>query len=230
MNAVLMAIQQQKQNEKQKDKECYAQTSRIEEEANELTDYLREILHCDIVTIELLHNTEKYIGGYHKRFYDESFPSINSAEGISFNYKDFQCIPTNIFPIISYILKERFKWFSNIDEVTAIDSSYGRILKEQGSVALGMRAMKTSKGEDLGILNVTWMKGHENRIPDVSVIQEKMIEIASKLSEGFQHVRVDLYNINGKIYFGEYTFFHNSGLVPITPSEFDIKMGDNIIL
>ena len=48
MNAVLMAIQQQKQNEKQKDKECYAQTSRIEEEANELTDYLREILHCDI--------------------------------------------------------------------------------------------------------------------------------------------------------------------------------------
>ena len=59
---------------------------------------------------------------------------------------------------------------------------------------------------------------------------EKMIEIASKLSEGFQHVRVDLYNINGKIYFGEYTFFHNSGLVPITPSEFDIKMGDNIIL
>lgn len=181
MNAVLMAIQQQKQNEKQKDKECYAQTSRIEEEANELTDYLREILHCDIVTIELLHNTEKYIGGYHKRFYDESFPSINSAEGVSFNYKDFQCIPTNIFPIISYILKERFKWFSNIDEITAIDSSYGRILKEQGSVALGMRAMKTSKGEDLGILNVTWMKGHENRIPDVSVIQEKMIEVASKL-------------------------------------------------
>ena len=48
-------------------------------------------------------------------------------------------------------------------------------------MALGMRAMKTSKGEDLGILNVTWMKGHENRIPDVSVIQEKMIEIASKL-------------------------------------------------
>ena len=79
------------------------------------------------------------------------------------------------------MLKERFKWFSNIDDVAAIDSSYGRILKEQGTVALGMRAMKTAKGEDLGILNVTWREGHENRIPDVSVIQEKMIEIASKL-------------------------------------------------
>ena len=44
-----------------------------------------------------------------------------------------------------------------------------------------MRAMKTPKGEDLGILNVTWKEGHENRIPEVSVIQERMTEIASKL-------------------------------------------------
>lgn len=181
MNAVLEAIQQQKEEERQKDRECYAQTSRIEEEANALTDYLRELLHCDVVTIELLHNTEKYIGGYHKRFYDESFPSVNSAEGVVFNYKDFQCIPTNIFPIIGYILKNKFKWFSSIKDIVKVDAGYARIVKENKFIAMGMRAMKTSKGEDLGILNVTWQEGHEDRIPEIEVIQERMTEVASKL-------------------------------------------------
>lgn len=41
---------------------------------------------------------------------------------------------------------------------------------------------------------------------------EKMFEIASLLSKGIIFVRVDLYNINGKIYFGEYTFFPSAGL------------------
>lgn len=181
MKAVVEAIQQQKKEEKQRDKECYAQTSRIEEEANQLTDYLRDALHCDVVTIELMHNTEKYIGGYHKRFYDESFPSVNTAEGVVFNYKEYQSIPTNIFPIIGHMLKNKFKWFSSMEEVDAIDSGYARILKENGCVALGMRAMKTSKGEDLGILTVTWREGHEDRIAEESVIQERMTEVAAKL-------------------------------------------------
>lgn len=181
VNAVLNALQQQKITDKQKDKECYAQTSKIEDEANELTDYLRDSLNCDVVTIELLHNTEKYIGGYHKRFYDESFPSVNNAEGIVFNYKDFQCIPTNIFPIIGHMLKVRFKWFSSMEEVTQVDAGFARILKENECIALGMRAMKTSKGEDLGILTVTWREGHVDRIPEENTIQERMTEVASKL-------------------------------------------------
>ena len=181
MAAVSSALQQQKWQDKLKDKECYAQTSRIEEEANALTDHLRKALNCDVVTIELMHNTEKYIGGYHKRFYDESFPSINTAEGITFNYKDFQCIPTNIFPIIGQILKTKFKWFTSMDEVAEIDSGYAHILKETNCIALGMRAMKTSKNEDLGILTVTWRQGHEDRIPDIDIIQDMMTEVASKL-------------------------------------------------
>ena len=55
---------------------------------------------------------------------------------------------------------------------------------------------------------------------------EKMLEIASELSKGFPHIRVDLYNINGKIYFGELTLFHWSGLMPFDPSEWDIKFGN----
>lgn len=181
VNAVLDAMQQQKKKDKLKDKECYAQTTRIEDEANSLTDYLRDALHCDVVTVELMHNTEKYIGGYHKRFYDESFPSVNTAENVYFNYKDFQCIPTNLFPIISHILKIKFKWFFNIEEVTSVDAGYAKLLKDYGCIALGMRAMKTSKGEDLGILTVTWRKEHEDRIPSEEVVLEKMTEVASKL-------------------------------------------------
>ena len=181
MSAVMEAMQYQKQKEKQKDKECYAQTSRIEDEANELTDYLRDSLHCDVVTVELMHNTEKYIGGYHKRFYDESFPSVNTAEGVYFDYKNYQCIPTNLFPIIGYILKNKFDWFPNMKEAAKIDAGFTKILKDYKCIALGMRGMKTSKGEDLGILTVSWREGHEDRIPELSIIQEKMTEVASKL-------------------------------------------------
>ena len=55
---------------------------------------------------------------------------------------------------------------------------------------------------------------------------EKMLDIASKLSKGFPHVRVDLYDINGEIYFGEMTFFHFSGNVPFEPEEWDYKIGE----
>lgn len=54
----------------------------------------------------------------------------------------------------------------------------------------------------------------------------KMIEIAEELSKEFPHVRVDLYNIDGKIYFGEMTFFHGSGYVGFEPDEFDFKLGE----
>ena len=55
---------------------------------------------------------------------------------------------------------------------------------------------------------------------------EEMIAIAEKLSKGIPHVRVDLYNINGKIYFGELTFFHFGGTVPFKPGEWDYKIGE----
>lgn len=59
---------------------------------------------------------------------------------------------------------------------------------------------------------------------------EEMLEVASKLSQSIPEVRVDLYNINGNIYFGELTFFHWSGLTPYEPREWDFKFGDTIKL
>ena len=54
---------------------------------------------------------------------------------------------------------------------------------------------------------------------------DKMVEIARNLSTGFPHVRVDLYNIDGKIYFGELTFYDGSGYFHYDPDSFDFEMG-----
>ena len=59
---------------------------------------------------------------------------------------------------------------------------------------------------------------------------EKMLEIAEKLSEGFPYVRVDLYDVDGKIYFGELTFYPWSGYVQFFPDSFDFEMGKEFIL
>lgn len=59
---------------------------------------------------------------------------------------------------------------------------------------------------------------------------ECMKELAAKLSEGIPQLRVDFYDINGQIYFGELTFFHWSGLVPFQPQEWDNTFGSWIKL
>lgn len=54
---------------------------------------------------------------------------------------------------------------------------------------------------------------------------DKMISIAEGLSNKFPHVRVDLYNIEGQIYFGELTFYDGSGYMTFSPDSFDEEMG-----
>lgn len=55
-----------------------------------------------------------------------------------------------------------------------------------------------------------------------------MIVIVEKLCEGFPHVRVDLYNIDGKIYVGEMTFFSNAGVLVIESKEFSQSLAESI--
>lgn len=55
---------------------------------------------------------------------------------------------------------------------------------------------------------------------------EEMKRIAEKLSEDVSHVRVDLYETCGKIYFGELTFYHEAGFVPFIPDKWNKVFGD----
>lgn len=56
----------------------------------------------------------------------------------------------------------------------------------------------------------------------------EMINIAEKLSKNIPHVRVDLYVVNEKIYFGELTFYPNSGFQKFDPEEYDYLFGEKI--
>ena len=55
---------------------------------------------------------------------------------------------------------------------------------------------------------------------------EEMCELAEKLAEDVPLLRVDFYEVNGKIYFGELTFSHWSGMMPFEPAEWDRTFGD----
>ena len=61
-------------------------------------------------------------------------------------------------------------------------------------------------------------------VPKPAVLAE-MIACAKKLSAGFKEVRVDFYVINGKLYFGEMTFFSGAGFSKYSPREFEFTMG-----
>jgi hypothetical protein len=59
---------------------------------------------------------------------------------------------------------------------------------------------------------------------------ECMVEMARMLSKDFPYVRVDFYDVDGKIYFGEMTFFPGSGYYDFEPDEFDFILGEKFYL
>lgn len=54
---------------------------------------------------------------------------------------------------------------------------------------------------------------------------EKMINFAEKLSKGISFLRVDFYNINGNVFFGEITFYPNAGFGRFVPEKYDKEIG-----
>lgn len=80
--------------------------------------------------------------------------------------------------------------------------------------------------------HLPFTNGHPNAIipPKKPECFDEMVRLAEKLSEGIPQVRIDFYEVDGKVFFGEMTFFHWSGMVPFNPPEWDRKLGDWIVL
>ena len=71
------------------------------------------------------------------------------------------------------------------------------------------------------------------RLTDYNLTEDtfnKLKAVATRLCKGFPHVRVDLYFVNGKTYFGELTFFPASGYKQYTNEDFDYELGKNFVL
>ena len=85
---------------------------------------------------------------------------------------------------------------------------------------------------DMDFNHLPCLSGHPNSNKKINKPRnfDKMKEIAKLLSKGIPHVRVDFYDINGTLYFGEFTFFHHTGFVHFEPKEWDYKFGDWIKL
>lgn len=81
---------------------------------------------------------------------------------------------------------------------------------------------------DMDGLHLPFTNGHPNAspFPALPVHFKEMQYLAEKLSAGIPHVRVDFYEVNGKVYFGELTFSHWMGMVPFDPPEWDRIFGD----
>lgn len=69
-----------------------------------------------------------------------------------------------------------------------------------------------------------------NKQMDFPANFENMIELAEHLSQNLLFARVDFYNINGKIYFGEITFYPASGFGAFTSEDFNYMLGEKLKL
>ncbi|MBO7617912.1 MAG: glycosyl transferase [Bacteroidales bacterium] len=97
-----------------------------------------------------------------------------------------------------------------------------------------------SKGEhevtfdfyDMDFNHLPFTNGHPNAVVPIEKPHcfEEMKQLATKLSIGQTHVRIDFYEANGQVYFGEFTFSHWGGFMPFEPEEWDNKLGEWIKL
>ena len=111
---------------------------------------------------------------------------------------------------------------------------FGGIVKAMFVASDRQKANEETKFDfyDTSFKHLDLINGHPNaRIaPDKPENFDKMICLAEKLSEGIPHVRVDFYEVDGRVFFGEMTFFHWSGFTPFKPFEWDVQFGEWINL
>lgn len=85
---------------------------------------------------------------------------------------------------------------------------------------------------DMDFCHLDLTMGHPNapKLPDLPCNFEKMKEFATILAEGTIHLRVDFYEVNGKLFFGELTFYQDSGFANIKPEKWNKVLGEWITL
>lgn len=77
--------------------------------------------------------------------------------------------------------------------------------------------------QHLDIVNIHEQSGKEIQKPSCF---EEMKSLAETLSQGMEFVRIDLYEIGGRVYFGEFTFFHGGGFYLFYPAHWEKDLGD----
>lgn len=112
--------------------------------------------------------------------------------------------------------------------------TFGGIPKIVHIVSNRQKANEETYGDffDMDYNHLDLTMGHNNAPvpPEKPKNFEKMKEFAAKLSGGTKHLRVDFYEVDGHLYFGELTFFQDSGFADIQPPEWNDILGSWIKL
>lgn len=82
---------------------------------------------------------------------------------------------------------------------------------------------------DYNHLDIVNCYPNADTVPDKPKCIDEMIEVAEKLSSGINNVRVDLYEIAGRVYFSEMTFYHKGGMGAFEPYEADLMIGKDFL-
>lgn len=83
---------------------------------------------------------------------------------------------------------------------------------------------------DFNPISMRSSESESSTVPEKPEKFEEMKKLAAILSKGMKHVRVDFFEVNGHVYFSEFTFFNNGGFWLYKPEEWEKRMGDWIVI
>lgn len=67
---------------------------------------------------------------------------------------------------------------------------------------------------------------NSKEVLDKPLFFDEMIRLSEHLAKGIRHVRVDWYDYNGRLLFGEFTFYDSAGFVDFYPDEWNDRVGE----
>jgi len=85
-------------------------------------------------------------------------------------------------------------------------------------------------------LPFSWVNAEDHRSDLIGPIIKKpasfdrMVEIGNEIAKKFDLVRVDFYDVDGKLYYGEITLHHGGGFDTFKPKKFDLIYGKKLKL
>lgn len=85
------------------------------------------------------------------------------------------------------------------------------------------------EGNHLEIEDVNY-RNNPIKPPKLPVNLKKMIDLCKVFAKNTYHLRVDFYEVDGKLYLGEFTFFEGGGFCKFTPEKYNRVLGDWIKL
>ena len=170
--------------------------------------------------------------------------AIEAARALAGTDEDADYFYEGMAPEISWNARMLADWIESIlsHEMYAVQNSWSDLEKNlctmeeeapdlYGQMTSGENAAFAEKAGEMFILSED-LRETIRYYQDILDEGGEKIEsqIASILSADFPFVRVDLYDVGGKIYFGELTFYPWSGYVQFTPDEADFRFGKDFEL